>query len=74
VIIIFSKKKKKKKRFVIIIIYYVVISYLFHLLYAFILMMLDEQFPIESQVGLSGVIASNSAKLAIVNFGGVTSV
>jgi hypothetical protein len=35
-------------------------------------MMLEGQFPIESQVGLSGVIASNSAKLAKANFWGVT--
>ena len=34
--------------------------------------MLDGQFPIESQVGLSGVIASNSAKLPKANFGGTT--
>ena len=34
--------------------------------------MLEGRFPIESQVGLSGVIASNSAKLAEANFGGVT--
>ena len=35
-------------------------------------MMLEGQFPIESQVGLSGIIASNSAKLANANFGGIT--
>ena len=35
-------------------------------------MMLEGQFPIESQVGLSGVIASNFAKLAKANFEGVT--
>jgi hypothetical protein len=34
-------------------------------------MMLEGQFPIELQVGLSGVIAGNSAKLAKANFGGV---
>jgi hypothetical protein len=34
--------------------------------------MLEERFPIESQVGLIGVIASNSAKLANANFGGIT--
>jgi hypothetical protein len=34
--------------------------------------MLEKQFPIESQVGLSGVIASNSVKLAKANLGGVT--
>ena len=35
-------------------------------------MMLDGRFPIESQVGLFGVIASNSAKLAKVDFEGFT--
>jgi hypothetical protein len=40
--------------------------------YAFTLMMLEGRFPIESQVSLSGVIASNSAKLANANFWGVT--
>jgi hypothetical protein len=40
--------------------------------YAFILMMLEWHFPIESQVGLSKVIASNSATLAKTNFGGIT--
>jgi hypothetical protein len=34
--------------------------------------MLEEQFPIESQVGLYGVIASNSVKLAKANLGGIT--
>jgi hypothetical protein len=40
--------------------------------YAFTLMMLEGQFPIESQVGLSKAIASNSAKLAKANFGDIT--
>jgi hypothetical protein len=35
-------------------------------------MMQEGQFPIESQVGLSGVIVSNFAKLAKANFGGIT--
>ena len=35
-------------------------------------MMLDGRFPIESQVGLSRVIASNSTKLAKANFKGIT--
>jgi hypothetical protein len=35
-------------------------------------MMLEGRFPIESQVGLSGVIASNTVKLAKVNFVGIT--
>jgi hypothetical protein len=35
-------------------------------------MMLERQFFIESQVGLSRVIASNFAKLAKANFGGIT--
>ena len=39
--------------------------------YAFTLMMLEGQFPIESQVGFFGVIANNSAKFAKANFGGV---
>ena len=34
-------------------------------------MMLEGGLPIESQVGLSVVITSNSAKLAKANFGGV---
>ena len=35
-------------------------------------MMLEGWFPIESQVGLFKVIASNYTKLAKVNFGGIT--
>jgi hypothetical protein len=40
--------------------------------YAFILMMLEGRFPIESQVVLFGVFASNSTKLTNANFEGVT--
>jgi hypothetical protein len=35
-------------------------------------MVLDGRFPIDSQVGLFGIIASNSTKLAKANFGGIT--
>jgi hypothetical protein len=40
--------------------------------YALTLMMLEGRFSIESQVGLFGVFANNSAKLAKVNFWGIT--
>jgi hypothetical protein len=40
--------------------------------YAFTIMVLDGRFPIDSQVGLFGIIASNSTKLAKANFGGIT--
>jgi hypothetical protein len=40
--------------------------------YTFTLMMQEGQFPIESPISLSGVIASNFIKLAKANFGGIT--
>ena len=51
----------------------IICSYLIFisLFYAFTLMILEGRFPIESQVVLSGVFASNSAKLAKANFEGV---
>jgi hypothetical protein len=40
--------------------------------YALTLMMLEGRFSVESQVGLFVVFANNSAKLAKVNFWGIT--
>ena len=48
------------------------LTHIYFTFYEFTLMMLERWFPIGSQVGLSGVITNNSAKLAKANFGGIT--
>jgi hypothetical protein len=52
-----------------------VIDLLTHIFFIFLRIYSDDargRFPIESQVGLSRVIASNSAKLVKGNFWGIT--